>query len=284
MSHHLLPEAGAVLGGDVGWSKKRRTSAACYLAFDRDEASIQVTRFTAHPTDLEQSLCDLVGRRPLLTAAFDGPFRRNLDQIGVYRVCEKVLTVRLAPLIGKPGQPSSRNGRQLNAATNAFVKAALAMLREGLTGETTSCIDDAHHLAAIHASAVAEAFPTSFLGVMLDSGFSEPGKARSDCYFEHLTRTHGDRLTGLAASLLGGRRLRDPLQAFRNDDDRAAIVCAITALCVAARRYTAVGDDNGYIILPPPVAADGCGLEPWAMQILGTNVAQTPGPRLIVEA
>jgi hypothetical protein len=85
-------------------------------------------------------------------------------------------------------------------------------------------------------------------------------------------------------SLLAGRPLRGPLQHIRNHDDRAAIVRAITALCIAARRYTAVGDDDGYIILPPPVAAGECGLQPWAMKIIHANVSQTPGARLIVEA
>ena len=284
MSHHLLPESGAVPGGDVGWSEKSKTSAACVLEFDRDGVSVQKTRFTAQPTILAESLPDLVGHRPLLAAAFDGPFRRDVDQIGVYRACEKVLTVRLAPHIGKPGPSNAPNGRKLNAAANAFVKAALAMLREDLRGETVLCVVEAHHLATLHPRAVAEAFPTSFLGVMLDDGLREPGRARSDSYFERLTQPGGGRLAGLVKSLLGERPLRCSLQGFHNHEDRAAIVCAITALCVAARRYTAIGDDNGYIILPPPVAAGECGLQPRWMEMICTNVAETPGARLIVEA
>lgn len=275
MSHHLLPQSGAVLGGDVGWSEKSRTSAACYLEFDLDGASVETRRFTAQRTDLEQSLCVLVRHRPLLTAAFDGPFRRDLDQIGVYRRAEKVLTLRLAPHIGKPGQSNSGNGVKLNGAANAFVKAALRM----------GCIAEARYSAVVHPRAVAEAFPTSFLGVMLAEGFREPRKARSDSYFERLTTDpRGDRLAGLVTRLLPGRPLRNALRSFRNHDDRAAIVCAITALCVAVRRYAAVGDDNGYIILPPPVAAGECGLQPRWMKMILSNVAETPGARLIVEA
>jgi len=275
MSDHLLPESGAVLGADVGRSKKLKHSAICCLAFDNATTSIQTSRFTAEPNEIEQSFSLLVGHRPLLAAAFDGPFRRDLDHIGIYRICEKVLTVYLAPHIGKPGQSSSGNGCKLNDATNGFVGAALRI----------GCIAEAHHLAAVHPGAVVEAFPTTFLGVMLDAGLGKPSKARSDCYFELLTTDHrGDRLTGLVATLLPGRPLRKPLQDFRNHDDRAAIVCAITALCVAARRYVAVGDDNGYIILPPPVAAGGPGLQPKWMGMILTNVAETPGARLVVEA
>jgi len=275
MSHHLLPQCGAVLGGDVGWSEKHKTSAACCLQFHRDGVSLQTVRFTAKPLDVAQSLSALIGRRPLLAAAFDGPFRCDLDQIGVYRKAEKVLTVRLAPHIGKPGQSNSGNGCKLNDAANAFVKMALRM----------GCIAEARYSAMVHPRAVAEAFPTSFLGVMLAEGFREPRRARSDSYFERLTTDpRGDRLAGLVKSLLGGRPLRTSLQNFRNHDDRAAIVCAITALCVAARRYTAVGDDNGYIILPPPVAAGECGLQPQWLKMILSNVAETAGARLIIEA
>lgn len=274
MSQRFLPDSGAVLGGDVGWSLSRDTSAACYLAFDRVGASIETIRFTADPAHLTGSLSVLIGHRHLLAAAFDGPFRRNLDQIGVYRACESVLTVRFCSHIGKPGQSSLPNGRKLNSATNAFVTAALSLSR----------IAEAHHQAAVHPFAVAEAIPTSFLGVMLDQGFREPGKPRSDSYFERLTTDQrGDRLSGLVALLLGGRPLRNPLQVFRNHDDRAAIVCAITALCVAAQRYTAVGDDNGYIILPPAVPRGECGLQPHWLEMIRANVDALPGAQLIVE-
>jgi hypothetical protein len=257
----------------MGWSEERESSAACYLAFNHDGACVETDRFRA--SVLAKRLSALVSNRSLLAAAFDGPFRRDLDEIAVYRACERVLTIGLAPHIGKPGQSSSPNGRELNRAANACVRAALAM----------ACVAEANHLAAIHPFAVVEAFPTSFLGVMLDAGCCGAGKIRSDSYFERLTADpRGDRLAGLAKSLLGGRPLRSQLRDFRNHDDRAAIVCAITALCVAARRYTAVGDENGYIILPPPVADGECGLQPWAMAIICSNLAKTPRARLIVEA
>jgi hypothetical protein len=51
--------------------------------------------------------------------------------------------------------------------------------------------------------------------------------------------------------ILPGRTVRGALEAVTNHDDRAALVCAITALCIAANNFTAVGDDDGWIILPP---------------------------------
>jgi hypothetical protein len=50
--------------------------------------------------------------------------------------------------------------------------------------------------------------------------------------------------------------LIDPVQieagdSIVNHDDRAAFVCALTALSVATADFVAVGDDDGWIVLPP---------------------------------
>ena len=56
--------------------------------------------------------------------------------------------------------------------------------------------------------------------------------------------------------------------ALTDHDERAAFVCALTALCVAANDYTAVGDHDGWIILPPyPL------LQPWAREDLEANAS-----------
>ena len=49
-----------------------------------------------------------------------------------------------------------------------------------------------------------------------------------------------------------GRRLALSLTAIEDHDERAALVCALAALCIVAGDFTAVGDDeDGWIILPP---------------------------------
>ena len=95
---------------------------------------------------------------------------------------------------------------------------------------------------------------------MLDQD-SVPGcGARSDRYFEYLCGPdfelpqppNANRLTGLLKTLLPKRKFPDnPIQ-IDDHEERAAFVCCLTALCVVARCYVAVGDkNNGYIILPP---------------------------------
>ncbi len=42
------------------------------------------------------------------------------------------------------------------------------------------------------------------------------------------------------------------MQANRNHDERAALVCLLTAACVARGRFTVVGEaSGGYFFLPP---------------------------------
>ena len=152
-----------------------------------------------------------------------------------------MLTRRLQPKIGKPGQASAPVGKRLNAAANLCVNVVLEKCQ----------IATATHVTRIDQKAIVEAFPTAFMGVMLRDPRSLPTSRnnRSDIFFQHLIAT--DALEYLITCLLPGRSLVDRLDAITNHDDRAALVCALTALSVAAGDYTAVGDSDGWIILPP---------------------------------
>jgi hypothetical protein len=55
----------------------------------------------------------------------------------------------------------------------------------------------------------------------------------------------------LRRGLLPGRAVATGWASVTNHDDRAALVCALTALGVASGNYVAVGDDDGWIVLPP---------------------------------
>lgn len=250
-----LPNIGAVLGVDVGYSPTKRSSAICRLDWSESDLSFTVDRFRAvepDRTDVIRALCD----RDVQAAAFDGPLRRGLDDIGVYRMAEQVLT-RGFHAIGKPGQSSSRNGKCLNAAANICANIVIHSRR----------VSVATHTVPIHELAIVEAFPTTFLGVMIDHPQDAVGgRHRSDRYYKYLTAN--GRLTALLEYLIPGRVFQQPFVGFTNHDDRAAVVCALTALCVAANEYTAVGDDNGWIILPPSTF-----VEAWAWEVLNKNTA-----------
>jgi hypothetical protein len=134
-------------------------------------------------------------------------------------------------------------------------------------------INMSQHGVAVHELAVVEAFPSSFLGVMLD----DPRKLtlrrsdRSDGFFRHLVAV--GTLDRLLQYCLPGRRQEEPLSSVVNHDDRAALVCALTALCVASGDYTAVGGEDGWIVLPPITF-----LGQWAVIQLDVNAQELGMP------
>jgi hypothetical protein len=216
-------------------------------------------RFRARSGDRENAITAVAGNAFLEAATFDGPLRAGFDVIGSYRTAERMLTRRLGRLIGKPGQASSPVGRNLNTAANDCVAAVLSNCQLGVS----------RHAVAIHKLAAVEAFPSSFLGVMLEDPASVEARRgnRSDVYFERLTAV--GTFNNLLAYLLPGREIATPLTDVTNHDDRAALVCALTALAVAGGDFTAVGDKNGWIVLPPH-----CFVQAWAWKELVANACE----------
>jgi len=255
-----LPQAGSVLGVDVGYSPKRPSSAVCRLDWNTQQVSWKIQRFRALSCEREIAITAVAGNARLEAAAFDGPLRIGFDVIGRYRTAERMLTRRLRPLIGKPGQASAPVGKALNSAANDCVEAVLGQCE----------VRAARHAVRIDAKAVVEAFPNSFLGVMLrkPADVKAPRGKRSDIFFKHLTEN--GELERLLDHLLPGRMLAAALADVVNHDDRAALVCALTALSVAASDFTAVGDDaDGWIVLPPD-----CFVQSWARSALEANACE----------
>lgn len=225
----------------MGCSPTRRSSAICRLDWSASGISWDIARFRALEPEREHVIAQVAGSRQIITAAFDGPIRRSFDIIGRYRTAERMLTRRLRPLIGKPGQSSAPIGKLLNAHANVCVRHVLAHCD----------VFDAPHGVPIDQKALVEAFPSSFLGLMIDNPAQLATRRgdRSDTFFRHLAATGG--FSALMEHLLPGRKPVIDTNAIINHDDRAAFVCALTALCVAAGQFVAVGDDDGWIVLPP---------------------------------
>ncbi len=251
---------GSVIGVDIGCSPKRRSSAICRLNWTETTISWSITRFRALEPERERTISESVGGGEILAAAFDGSLRRGLDIIGHYRSAERLLTRRLGPLIGKPGQSSTPIGKLLNHHANVCVGHVLAH----------GAVSDAVHAKQIHPKAVAEAFPSSFLGLMIadPAALAASRSDRSDIFFRHLTVV--GTIQALLAHCLPGRRLEADPEKIVNHDDRAAFVCALTALCLVAGDYVAVGDvEDGWIILPPQRF-----IQPAQWQLLSLNAAE----------
>lgn len=256
----MIKTEGCVLGVDVGCSLTAKTSAVCRLEWTERTVTWTIGRFRAVEAERLAVITKIAGSSQASAAAFDGPLRRGLDIIGRYRSAERMLTRRLQPLIGKPGQSSSPVGKALNEHANACAETVLGHCD----------IAPAKHDIPIHDRAIVEAFPTAFLGLMIEhpAALNARRGDRSDTFYQHLVQTDG--LKRLLEYLLPGRTIVASLVDVMNHDDRAALICALTALCVTAERYTAVGDhEDGWIILPP------IDLMPtWACDLLRHNAAE----------
>ncbi|WP_224703275.1 hypothetical protein [Devosia aquimaris] len=264
----MLPRSGAVLGVDIGWSLRQRSSAVCLLRWDGSSVHWRIARFTAQDDDRRATLAGVIGDTPLLAAAFDGPLRGDLSEIDVYRAAERLLSIRpLREAIGKLAQSNSGNGRLLNRATNACARDVIASGRVGV----------ARHAQAIHPLAIAEAFPNCFLGLMLGDPAPHKGGrgSRSDRYYTALVAD--GTLERLLHHHLPGRASAAAFASVTNHDDRAALVCALTALGVAGQDYCAAGDAEGWIILPPPAF-----IAPWAMPILADPDVRAAGGEMVL--
>jgi Protein of unknown function (DUF429) len=231
----------SVIGIDVGCSPTRRSSAICRLDWSASTISWEIVRFRAAEPERENAIAQVAAGRPIVAAAFDGPIRRGFEIIGRYRTAERMLTRRLRPLIGKPGQSSAPVGRLLNHHANECVRHLV----------NHSDLQQAQHGVSIDEKALVEAFPSSFLGMMIEDPARLAARRgdRSDTFFQHLAAV--GILRSLIQHSLPGRQLAHDLTSVVNHDDRAAFICALSALCVAMGDFVAAGDDDGWIILPP---------------------------------
>jgi hypothetical protein len=264
----LLPSCGSVVGIDVGYSQTRRSCAVCRLDWDTTTIRWRIGRSTAIEPERARIIAEIVGKEMLLAASFDGPLRRGLDVVGEYRAAERMLTRRLQPLIGKPGQANAPVGRKLNAHANACARVLLKSWN----------LQRSTHKIAIDNLAISEAFPSSFLGLMINDPASLEARRRdrSDTFFKYLAAN--GVLNRLLDHFLAGRRLESPFRAVENHDERAALVCALTALSVAGGDFAAVGDGNGWIILPPTSF-----IQAWAWERLRQNNSEECRDSLHVE-
>lgn len=225
----------------MGCSLTRKSSAVCRLDWSASNITWNIVRFRAVEPEREDIIREVAAGQSIMAAALDGPLRRGFEVIGRYRTAERMLTRRLRPLIGKPGQSSAPIGKLLNHHANECAR-RLAVHAD---------LHAATHEISIDKKALVEAFPSSFLGMMI----ADPASLlvhrgnRSDIYFQHLATEKV--LHSLVEHCLPNRQISRDITSVINHDDRAALICALTALCVVKEDFVAVGDDDGWIILPP---------------------------------
>jgi hypothetical protein len=195
------------------------------------------------PERRSKALQELLDDRPeVLAVAVDGPLRPNLDvDTSTYRAAESLLSRGQFHRRGKPGPTNAGSGPQLHREATALARFSLKQIS----------VAQACHAPRIHERAIVEAFPNLFLGVLCDDARYPAKPASKRKWTDSLYPLVKPKLEGLLRSLLPCRELQSSLD-IEDHEGIAGFTCAITALCVAARRFVAVGSPaDGFIILPP---------------------------------
>lgn len=249
---------GAVLGIDVGFSRKRRTTGFCWLEWDQDRVAWRCAKAGTDEADRARALSRVSGgmANEVAAVAIDGPLRPGLEVKTRYRAAESVLSRGKLGKRGKPAPTNAGSGPALHEAATELARFAMRNLEVGPTRSEVGVGD----------SAVFEAFPNLFLGVLCEEAGYPQRPLRSRKWTDTLFPLVRDRLAQLIADVLPKREIVGRLD-IEDHEEVAALVCALTALCAVQREFVAVGSqEDGFIILPPlylwgASASEG---RPWA--------------------
>ena len=237
-----MPSDKALLGVDVGFSKSRASTGIAWYASGRFEAA-------AVKSDKEARLACLPSRFYADVAALDGPLvpQRSGGSPDRLRYAERFLSRGTFQHRCKPGFSHFGTGLELRKASHIAAFQVRNVVKENGCLAMPFC-------AGTHS--IVEAFPNAFLGVLLDDDVFAKGPKlkrgkKFDWLYEHAIEnralysvmTHiGFCPPGLLAAVVREQ----------HHEKRAAYVCLATAACVAADKFTSIGDkDGGWIVLPP---------------------------------
>lgn len=230
-----------LIGLDVGFSATRRTSGVATLA----GTAFDVGRATAAAEDRRRLL---KGVSMAAVVAIDAPLLPTCDSR--VRLCERLFA-------------RGKFQRRCKAGFSHVAGTGLELRRAGTESAAqlehiTSRSPAATPVPLVFAPRnVVEAFPNAYLGVCVsDEQYAAIPKLRRGKKFDWLygewCRAGGFRsLVRELASVLP-EPVASRCENNQDHEERAALVCLLTAASVAAGRYTAVGEPTGgYFFLPP---------------------------------
>ncbi len=263
---------GRVVGIDVGFSPTRRTTCFCLLSWDAQTARFAFDATTADEHARRRALSGLLREdRGVMAVGVDGPLAPGLALVRHYRSAEALLSQGAMQKRGKPGQTSSPTGQRLHEHATRLVTLALEEAQ----------IDPATHDDPIHEQRIVEAFPNAFLAALVGEPRIPALQRNTSDVFWQLALTEPMGLHGLLQLLLPGRSPYPRLEDVVDQEQRAGVICALTALCVARGSYTAVGDPVAGDIILPPMAVWGHSAQnsPWLRRELDAALERVRAAR-----
>lgn len=251
-----------LLGIDVGFSATRPTTGIAWSVRGEIDAARTFTDWERRDRVLPKNVSfDVI--------AIDGPLISPDAHEHAIRRCEQILSRGAFQKRCKPGASHFGTGLRLRQAAAETAKQFQHLgARPGFSN------------AIFPDTAIVEAFPNAFLGVVLeDTDFSVEAVVRGkkfDRMYEQVVASGG--FTRIL-DIIGWKNeeLIARLAVERDHERRAALVCLLTAACAVSGHATAVGDALGGWIWLPPIETWG----DWARQALETNMASMLASRQI---
>ncbi|MBP2237677.1 hypothetical protein J2Z31_004200 [Sinorhizobium kostiense] len=243
-----------LLGIDVGFSKSRPTTGIAWSVAGELGAA------KTH-TDWERRQQKIPPATIFSVIAIDGPLTPPDAPDDLARLCERLFIRGAFQTRCKPVLSHHGYGRALRKAAAETAAQVTHLAAATPIGQ-----------AVIPSTAIIEAFPNAFLGVLLGDerfGTSQAAKRKKfDWLYDHAVES------GVFAKLLefigwSDDRVLQRLTDERDHERRAAWICLMTAACAAVGKAEAIGDEaGGWIWLPPAeLWAD------WARRALAENRA-----------
>lgn len=225
----------------------------------------------------QHACAPILASAPFDVIAIDGPIVPAGQDVLAPRAVERLFASGPFQRRCKPGfSHVTGTGRMLREAAGAAADALAGAAPLGRTPCT---------FPQVRAGAVVEAFPNAFLGVCLsEEAYRQMPPLRRGRKFDWLYEqciSH-DLVTRLPClSCAEANDLQPRFEATANHDERAALVCLLTALAVARGDFTAVGEETGGWFFLPPWRV----WEPWAQAAAhaGVDRRRRAGAALRVE-
>ncbi len=230
-----------LIGIDIGFSATRRTSAVARMS---GRGLVLGRASSSWESRAELIGCDLTSQ----VTAIDGPLLRESNT--EKRACEQIFTMGLFQRRCKPGFSHVRGtGSQFREAGHESAKQL---------SEVTSGLNLSFEFPRAWAGKnLVEAFPNAFLGVSIHNAhFDNMPRLKRGKKFDWLYDQCRDvQAFSNIIEAIGSEEawaILDTIQSNRDHEERAALVCLLTAASVATGQYTAVGNkQGGYFFLPP---------------------------------
>ncbi|NRP69418.1 hypothetical protein ILFOPFJJ_00284 [Ensifer psoraleae] len=243
-----------LLGIDVGYSLSRPTTGIAWSVGEDLGAARTYT-------DWERRKSHIPASTTFAVIAIDGPLTPPDAPDDLDRLCERLFIRGAFHARCKPGLSHHGYGRNLRKAAAETAAQIRHLAAARMLGKSV-----------VPGTAIIEAFPNAFLGVLLEDqrfAMSRAAKRKKfDWLYDHAVEC------GVLENLLrsigwSNEVLLRKVTAERDHEKRAAWICLLTAACALVGKSEVVGDDKGGWFWLPPPELWAC----WARQALAENRA-----------